>query len=811
MIRGCRRSWCDPGSPRGLPCGFPERSRISSSGPLHPCAAKAFEERALAVHFGVLFAQQHLLQREHALRALHVIELQAPVDRFEQLPGILAVPHFRCGDIAVTLGAVVGRLGRGAGDAGENACADGVAIAPGPEQVAVLVLLGRREAGRIHRVQARTLLGERLAGGAEVDQHGRAVVADIDVGRLDVQMKELVRVHLPQPVQQQREHVADESFLDRSAPRADVFLQRAPAFVAHHHIDGLVRAKEIQHPHHVRMRQSRERAAFLEEAAHAVAKRREVFLRNRGQRVALFPQRELAREVFLDRDRLVVLVVGEIDDGKTPAGEHARDAVVFELIAVRQRLIDLLWHQRGSGAAFVTVIIAAFSLSPALYGPPVAIHDHQYDRLRGGDARSADGIARSGAEKRQRPFSRRAVPAPRGAANSGAGAARADPGARRPRQGGVPGLGHSADGRRAADQRERSTARRARRNVEKSKGRGARREPVERGRGAALAGSARRRPVGGAARGLRGARAGGPRGLRGDSLARGRKARRHADRASGAHAIPARLDPAAAARGDRSLRGKTGGASSRGARRRRRGAHPAGNRALQRQGGRRGGAQSPGGAPGRGAPSGRSRRGGRQAPGLPDAGAEPRSEYARLEVRVEGALRREPRVQAADRADARANPEHRMIGNLFIVSAPSGAGKSSLVSAALAEDKRLALSVSFTTRPPRAGEVNGREYHFVDRKTFDSMLERGEFLESAEVHGNRYGTSQKWIAEARAKDLDILLEIDWQGAQQVRAAFPDAVSIFILPPPPVLQELERRLRGNRPRRRVRLCYYKQRV
>jgi guanylate kinase len=136
-----------------------------------------------------------------------------------------------------------------------------------------------------------------------------------------------------------------------------------------------------------------------------------------------------------------------------------------------------------------------------------------------------------------------------------------------------------------------------------------------------------------------------------------------------------------------------------------------------------------------------------------------------------------------------------MTGNLFILSAPSGAGKSSLVSAALAEDKRLALSVSFTTRPPRAGEANGRDYHFVDPKTFEAMLERGEFLESAEVHGNRYGTSQKWIAEARAKGLDILLEIDWQGAQQVRRAFPDAVSIFILPPPPVLEELERRLRG----------------
>ncbi len=136
-----------------------------------------------------------------------------------------------------------------------------------------------------------------------------------------------------------------------------------------------------------------------------------------------------------------------------------------------------------------------------------------------------------------------------------------------------------------------------------------------------------------------------------------------------------------------------------------------------------------------------------------------------------------------------------MKGNLFIVSAPSGAGKSTLVNAVLAEDPQLALSISFTTRPPRSGEENGREYHFVDRKTFEAMLERGEFLESAEVHGNRYGTSQKWISETRAKGLDILLEIDWQGARQLRRAFPDAISIFILPPSPVLPELERRLRG----------------
>ena len=136
-----------------------------------------------------------------------------------------------------------------------------------------------------------------------------------------------------------------------------------------------------------------------------------------------------------------------------------------------------------------------------------------------------------------------------------------------------------------------------------------------------------------------------------------------------------------------------------------------------------------------------------------------------------------------------------MTGNLFVVSAPSGAGKSSLVSAVLAEDKRLALSVSFTTRPPRSGEADGREYHFVDGKTFEKMLGRGEFLESAEVHGNRYGTSRKWIGESRAKGLDVVLEIDWQGARQVRKAFPDAVSIFILPPIPVLPELERRLRA----------------
>jgi guanylate kinase len=134
-----------------------------------------------------------------------------------------------------------------------------------------------------------------------------------------------------------------------------------------------------------------------------------------------------------------------------------------------------------------------------------------------------------------------------------------------------------------------------------------------------------------------------------------------------------------------------------------------------------------------------------------------------------------------------------MSGSLFVISAPSGAGKTSLVHALLATNPLIDLSVSYTTRAPREGEVNGAAYHFVSRETFAAMAGRGEFLESAEVYGNFYGTSQKWIAEENAKDRDILLEIDWQGAEQVRRIFPDCISIFILPPS--IKALEQRLRG----------------
>jgi len=119
---------------------------------------------------------------------------------------------------------------------------------------------------------------------------------------------------------------------------------------------------------------------------------------------------------------------------------------------------------------------------------------------------------------------------------------------------------------------------------------------------------------------------------------------------------------------------------------------------------------------------------------------------------------------------------------LFMVVAPSGAGKSSLVNAMLARDPAMALSVSYTTRPPRPGESNGREYFFVDLPEFERRKAQGEFLETAEVHGNYYATSRQQIAERIAGGMDVLLEIDWQGARQVRTHFPQAVGIFILPP-----------------------------
>ena len=139
------------------------------------------------------------------------------------------------------------------------------------------------------------------------------------------------------------------------------------------------------------------------------------------------------------------------------------------------------------------------------------------------------------------------------------------------------------------------------------------------------------------------------------------------------------------------------------------------------------------------------------------------------------------------------NPQQTNSGTLYIISAPSGAGKTSLVKALLERTEQITVSVSNTTRAARPGEVDGKDYHFTAIDTFKQMIAEDAFLEHAQVFDNFYGTSQASVMELMAQGIDVILEIDWQGAQQVREKMPAAVSIFILPPS--REELENRLRG----------------
>ncbi|WP_347329990.1 guanylate kinase [Marinimicrobium locisalis] len=132
-------------------------------------------------------------------------------------------------------------------------------------------------------------------------------------------------------------------------------------------------------------------------------------------------------------------------------------------------------------------------------------------------------------------------------------------------------------------------------------------------------------------------------------------------------------------------------------------------------------------------------------------------------------------------------------GILYTVSAPSGAGKTSLVNALVESNPEVCVSVSHTTRPMRPGEVDGVNYHFVDHARFEAMLEEGAFLEHAQVFNNLYGTSRHWVEQTLTQGMDVILEIDWQGARQVRKLLPDTVSLFILPPS--LAALRQRLTG----------------
>lgn len=136
-----------------------------------------------------------------------------------------------------------------------------------------------------------------------------------------------------------------------------------------------------------------------------------------------------------------------------------------------------------------------------------------------------------------------------------------------------------------------------------------------------------------------------------------------------------------------------------------------------------------------------------------------------------------------------------MRGTLFIVAAPSGAGKSSIVNACLARDSNIALSISFTSRAPRPGERHAEHYHFISEAQFQAMIDAGDFFEYARVHGDWKGTARQSVEPLLAQGKDVLLEIDWQGARQVRQRVPDAVSVFILPPSRAALEERMRKRG----------------
>jgi guanylate kinase len=122
------------------------------------------------------------------------------------------------------------------------------------------------------------------------------------------------------------------------------------------------------------------------------------------------------------------------------------------------------------------------------------------------------------------------------------------------------------------------------------------------------------------------------------------------------------------------------------------------------------------------------------------------------------------------------------LGTLYIISAPSGGGKTSLVNALLESVNNLEVSISHTTRPARPGDQEGIDYYFINEKTFTDLINQKDFLEYAKVFGNYYGTSKKWVEEKLSKGIDVILEIDWQGAQQIRKLMPEAIGIFILPP-----------------------------
>src|SRR5665213_2020885 len=300
-------------------------------------ALQVAEERQLALA-GRNVADR-LLQCEHRLRPLQRVEAQAPVDDLEHVLGILTRPDLLRRHQVVFLHARVGCLRRERRETREHAGARTVDVGPRAEALRVAVLLGCGEARRVHRRELRARVGERLPCRAEVEQHRRAIGAQVDVGRLDVEVQELVRVHFAQAVEQMHEHVAHEALGHLVLAHLDLLLQRAPALVAHHHVHRLVGAEEIEHAHDVRMVDLGERAALLEETLHPVAERREILGGARAHDVALGAQHQRRRQVFLDGHRRAGLVERTVDDRKPTAADLPVDPVVEQLVAGRKCLV----------------------------------------------------------------------------------------------------------------------------------------------------------------------------------------------------------------------------------------------------------------------------------------------------------------------------------------------------------------------------------------------------------------------------------------------------------------------------------------
>ena len=277
------------------------------------------------------------------------IDLQAPAHHLYQFGRIDSFQLLEMALHAVVLLALVGRLRRRAHHAGEDRRADAVDISPRPQVAALGIQLRRRKARRVHRRELGQVAVQGLARRAEIEQDRRAVDAQVDIGRFQVEVQQLVGMHFAQAVHDLVEHLADEAFryqrlLSLVAAAQDMFLQRVARFIGHHHVDRFIGAEKIHHRDHVRMGDARQRPPFLEKTFQADAEDRQVFRRNEGHQLARLAQRQRAGQIFLDRDRIAIVVIRQIYNTE-PAGRNLLyNAISTNIQPIRQGCIVLRGH-----------------------------------------------------------------------------------------------------------------------------------------------------------------------------------------------------------------------------------------------------------------------------------------------------------------------------------------------------------------------------------------------------------------------------------------------------------------------------------